>query len=94
MGGFSFWDILIVVFVLLLIFGTKRLPQMGRSIGGGIKEFKDSVTGGKGDKDDDDDDEQDADRKQVEVALGRPQGEEAPLEGDVVRERTPRYVRA
>jgi sec-independent protein translocase protein TatA len=44
-GGFSFWDILIVVFVLLLIFGTKRLPQMGRSIGGGIKEFKDSVTG-------------------------------------------------
>ena len=45
MGGFSFWDILIVVFVLLLIFGTKRLPQMGRSIGGGIKEFKDSVTG-------------------------------------------------
>jgi sec-independent protein translocase protein TatA len=44
-GGFSFWDILIVVFVLLIIFGPKRLPQMGRSIGGGIKEFKDSVTG-------------------------------------------------
>ncbi len=44
MGAFSFWDILIVAFVVLLIFGPKRLPQMGRSIGGGIREFKDSVT--------------------------------------------------
>jgi sec-independent protein translocase protein TatA len=41
----GFWDILIIAFVVLLIFGPKRLPQMGRSIGGGIKEFKDSVTG-------------------------------------------------
>jgi sec-independent protein translocase protein TatA len=43
--AFGFWDILIIAFVLLLIFGPKRLPQMGKSIGGGIKEFKDSVTG-------------------------------------------------
>jgi sec-independent protein translocase protein TatA len=41
----GFWDLLIIAFVLLLIFGPKRLPQMGKSIGGGIKEFKDSVTG-------------------------------------------------
>ena len=45
MPAFGFWDILIIAFVLLLIFGPKRLPQMGKSIGGGIKEFKDSVTG-------------------------------------------------
>ena len=45
MPAFGFWDILIIAFVVLLIFGPKRLPQMGRSIGGGIKEFKDSVTG-------------------------------------------------
>ncbi len=45
MGAFSFWDILIIAAVLLLIFGPKRLPQMGKSIGGGIREFKDSVTG-------------------------------------------------
>jgi sec-independent protein translocase protein TatA len=43
--AFGFWDLLIIAFVLLLIFGPKRLPQMGKSIGGGIKEFKDSVTG-------------------------------------------------
>jgi sec-independent protein translocase protein TatA len=43
--AFGFWDILIIAFVLLLVFGPKRLPQMGKSIGGGIKEFKDSVTG-------------------------------------------------
>ncbi len=44
MPAFGFWDLLIIAFVLLLIFGPKRLPQMGKSIGGGIREFKDSVT--------------------------------------------------
>jgi sec-independent protein translocase protein TatA len=38
------WELLIIVFVLVLIFGSKRLPQMGRSVGGAIKGFKDSVT--------------------------------------------------
>jgi sec-independent protein translocase protein TatA len=38
------WELLLIVFVLVLIFGSKRLPQMGRSMGGAIKEFKDSVT--------------------------------------------------
>jgi sec-independent protein translocase protein TatA len=38
------WELLIIVFVLVLIFGSKRLPQMGRSMGGAIKGFKDSVT--------------------------------------------------
>jgi sec-independent protein translocase protein TatA len=37
--------------VLLLIFGPKRLPEMGRSLGKGMREFKDSITG----KDHDDD---------------------------------------
>ena len=41
----GFWDILIILLVALLIFGPKRLPQMGKSIGGGIREFKDSITG-------------------------------------------------
>ena len=38
------WELLIIVFVLVLIFGSKRLPQMGRSMGGAIRGFKDSVT--------------------------------------------------
>jgi sec-independent protein translocase protein TatA len=37
---------LIVVFVIaLLIFGPKKLPDLGRSLGGGMREFKNSVTG-------------------------------------------------
>lgn len=38
------WELLLIVFVLVLIFGSKRLPQMGRSMGDTIKGFKDSVT--------------------------------------------------
>ena len=44
MWGLGFWDLLILAFVLLLIFGTKRMPQMGRSLGGSIRGFKDAVT--------------------------------------------------
>ncbi|MEA2403912.1 MAG: sec-independent protein translocase protein TatA [Thermoleophilaceae bacterium] len=43
-------EIIIVLVVVLLIFGPKRLPDLGRSLGSGMREFKDSVTGK--DKDD------------------------------------------
>ena len=42
-------EIAVVLIVVLLIFGPKRLPDLGRSMGRGMREFKDSVTG----KDDD-----------------------------------------
>jgi sec-independent protein translocase protein TatA len=35
-----------LVVILLLVFGAKRLPEIGRSLGSGMREFKDSVTGG------------------------------------------------
>jgi sec-independent protein translocase protein TatA len=38
-------EIIIVLVVVLLIFGPKRLPDLGRSLGSGMREFKDSVTG-------------------------------------------------
>ena len=38
-------DALIVLLVVLLFFGPKRLPQLGRSLGEGMREFKDSITG-------------------------------------------------
>jgi sec-independent protein translocase protein TatA len=34
-----------LLIVLLLVFGAKRLPEIGRSIGGGMREFKDSISG-------------------------------------------------
>lgn len=43
--GIGIWEILILLLVALLIFGPKRLPEMGRSLGRGLREFKDSVTG-------------------------------------------------
>ena len=44
-------EIIIVLVIVLLIFGPKRLPDLGRSLGTGMREFKDSVTGKGDDKD-------------------------------------------
>ena len=41
----GFPELIVLVVVLLLIFGPKRLPEIGRSLGKGMREFKDSVTG-------------------------------------------------
>ena len=38
-------DVIIVLVIALLIFGPKRLPMLGRSLGQGLREFKDSITG-------------------------------------------------
>jgi sec-independent protein translocase protein TatA len=38
-------DAAVVLIVVLLIFGPKRLPMLGRSLGQGMREFKDSITG-------------------------------------------------
>ncbi len=43
-------EIAIILVIVLIIFGPKRLPDLGRSLGRGMREFKDSVTGK--DKDD------------------------------------------
>jgi sec-independent protein translocase protein TatA len=43
--GISIWELLILLVVLLLVFGAKRLPEMGRSLGKGMREFKEGVTG-------------------------------------------------
>ena len=48
-GNIGWQGAIIILVVLLVIFGPKRLPEMGRSLGRGMREFKDSITG----KDDD-----------------------------------------
>jgi sec-independent protein translocase protein TatA len=40
-------ELLILLLVILLVFGPKRLPEMGRSLGRGMREFKDSISGNK-----------------------------------------------
>ena len=49
--GIGIWEILILLLVLLLVFGPKRLPEMGRQLGKGMREFKDSISNA--DKDED-----------------------------------------
>jgi len=44
-GWIGFPELLVLLLVILLVFGPKRLPEMGRSLGRGMREFKDSVTG-------------------------------------------------
>lgn len=73
----------VVLLIVLLIFGPKRLPSLGRQLGSGMREFKDSITG----RHDDDDDDLDGDVarrdaggadtvRKANTALGRP--DEAP----------------
>jgi sec-independent protein translocase protein TatA len=50
-GWIGPWELAILLVIVLLVFGPKRLPEMGRSLGRGMREFKSSITGGG--KDDD-----------------------------------------
>ena len=57
-------EIIIVLVIVLLIFGPKRLPDLGRSLGHGMREFKDSVTG----KSKDNDEERTIEQPRAEAA--------------------------
>ncbi len=50
-GFIGFPELMLLALVVLLVFGPKRLPEMGRSLGKGMREFKDSVTGDNKDED-------------------------------------------
>lgn len=46
MGSFSIWHWLIVLVIILLIFGTKKLRNVGQDLGGAVKGFKDGIKDG------------------------------------------------
>jgi sec-independent protein translocase protein TatA len=78
-------ELAIVLVIALVIFGPKRLPDLGKSLGSGMREFKDSLTG----RNDDDDDEEE--QAKLEVAASAPQpdpdAEPEPVKGEVVDDR-------
>jgi sec-independent protein translocase protein TatA len=65
-GSIGPGELIIVLVIALIILGPKRLPEVGRSVGKGMREFKDSLAG----IGDDDDDEEDRDRKPVPERAG------------------------
>jgi sec-independent protein translocase protein TatA len=67
-------EIIIILVIVLLIFGPKRLPDLGRSLGRGMREFKDSVTGK------DSDDEQQPQLAQTEPTPAEPEPTPTPAE--------------
>jgi sec-independent protein translocase protein TatA len=53
MSGIGIPEILIVLVIGLIVLGPKRLPDAGRSLGRGLREFKGAITGGDDDRDED-----------------------------------------
>jgi len=50
MGGLSIWHWLIVLLVVVLIFGTKKLRNIGQDLGGAVKGFKEGMKGAEGEQ--------------------------------------------
>jgi sec-independent protein translocase protein TatA len=71
-------ELIVVLIIALVIFGPKRLPELGRSLGKGIREFRGSISGGSKDEDDDDKPQAIEDSKDETAE---------PVEGEVVTEK-------
>jgi len=73
-------ELVLLLLIVLVIVGGRKLPALGRQLGEGVRGFKDSVTRRTGSQWDDDD-------RRAQAALGRPTGEGEPVDGEVMRER-------
>ena len=70
-------DLIVILVIVLLIFGPKRLPALGKQLGSGIREFKDGITGKAGH-----DDEDEEERPQLQQASAEAMPAAAPAERD------------
>ncbi len=83
---FGLMELLILVAIILLLFGAKRLPQLGRSLGSGIREFRKGVV-----EADDKDEAQDREKKsREELSYGEAADGELPHAEDEKATRTER----
>lgn len=63
LGGISLWQLLIVLLIVMLIFGTKRIKSLGGDLGGALKSFRSAM-----DSDDDEPAREDAEKPQLATA--------------------------
>ncbi|HEY1355975.1 MAG TPA: twin-arginine translocase TatA/TatE family subunit [Solirubrobacterales bacterium] len=73
LGNIGPFEIAIVLIIALIVFGPKRLPELGRSLGKGIREFRGSLSG-----DDDDDDGDKASPQEIEAGKREPVAHKRP----------------
>jgi sec-independent protein translocase protein TatA len=45
MGGFGIWELLVILAIAILVFGARRLPEIGAGLGNAIKNFKAGISG-------------------------------------------------
>lgn len=75
MGGISIWQLLIILVIVLLLFGTKKLKNIGQDLGGAVKGFRSAMGDGEKGKEDDEPEqlEQKAERSaESDPAAARP----------------------
>lgn len=66
-GGISIWQLLIILLIIIMLFGTKRLRTLGSDLGAGLKGFKKSIQA-----DDDDDTQEETDKESQEDSEQKP----------------------
>jgi len=78
-------ELIVVLIIALIVFGPKRLPELGRSLGRGIREFRGSVSG---EKDDDDDEDSGSERPELPQSKAQAQTDTVEsVEGEVVADK-------
>jgi sec-independent protein translocase protein TatA len=72
LGNIGPLEIVVVLIIALIVFGPKRLPELGRSLGKGIREFRGSVTG------ESDDEDEPASQHEIEAGEAEPVAHKRP----------------
>ena len=74
LGNIGPLEIIVVLIIALVVFGPKRLPELGRSLGKGIREFRGSVSG-----EHDDEDDRPSSPHEIEAGRGNASAHEEPV---------------
>lgn len=74
LGGISIWQLLIILVIVLLLFGTKRLKNLGSDLGNAVKGFRSAMS-------DADKSEEDGEPKQIEPTAANRSATEGPAAG-------------